>query len=132
MPTPCSKYLLFLFDCESTGLDIYRDHILEIAAKVVNVSVSQPSYTSLVHTSRKISAEGELLPMCMLTQQNTVCLRGLKYAADMTICSIWEHKGVLLHAVGMPFLRCTFGTSSMILHVRDTHVHVDNADDDAF
>lgn len=60
--TPSDKNLFFLFDCESTGLDIYRDHILEIAAKVVNVAVSQPSFSSLVHTLRDIPTEGEPLP----------------------------------------------------------------------
>ena len=37
--------LLFFFDCETTGLSIYNDHITEIAAKVIAVphsSVSAP------------------------------------------------------------------------------------------
>jgi len=69
-PTPCSKHLLVLFDCESTGLNIYHDHILEIAAKVVNVAVSQPIYSSLVRTSHKSLQKVSFYPMCMLTQQN--------------------------------------------------------------
>ena len=49
--------LLFIYDCEATGLSIYDDHITETAAKVVGVplsSLSQPSFSSLVHTTRKI------------------------------------------------------------------------------
>ena len=49
--------LLFFYDCEATGFSIYEDHITEIAAKVVGVplgQVSQPSYSSLVHTPRYI------------------------------------------------------------------------------
>ena len=46
--------LLFLFDTETTGLSIYNDHIIEIASKVTGISTStitQPSFSSLVHTS---------------------------------------------------------------------------------
>ncbi len=54
--------LMFFFDCEATGLSIYDDHITEIAAKVVGVplsSVSQPSFSSLVHTPRNIPKKGK-------------------------------------------------------------------------
>ena len=54
--------LLFIYDCEATGLSIYDDHITEIAAKVVGVplsSLSQPSFSSLVHTPRKIPKKGK-------------------------------------------------------------------------
>ena len=53
--------LLFLFDTETTGLNIYEDHIVEIAAKVTGVPLSivtQPSYSSLVHTPRNIPSKG--------------------------------------------------------------------------
>ena len=53
--------LLFLFDTETTGLNIYEDHIVEIAAKVTGVplsTVTQPSYSSLVHTPRNIPSKG--------------------------------------------------------------------------
>ncbi len=53
--------LLFFFDCEATGLSIYDDHITELAAKVVGVplsSVTQPSFSSFVHTSRNIPRKG--------------------------------------------------------------------------
>ena len=50
--------LLFLYDCESTGLSIYKEHIIEIAAEVVNppVSYSRTTFESLVKTARSISA----------------------------------------------------------------------------
>jgi len=54
--------LMFFFDCEATGLSIYDDHITEIAAKVVGVplsSVSEPSFSSLVHTPRNIPKKGK-------------------------------------------------------------------------
>ena len=47
---------------EATGFSIYDDHITEIAAKVVGVppsAVSQPSFSSLVHTPRNIPKQGE-------------------------------------------------------------------------
>ena len=56
--------LLFLFDTETTGLNIYEDHIIEIAAKVTGVptsTITQPSYSSLVHTSRNIPSKGEYI-----------------------------------------------------------------------
>ena len=55
--------LLFLYDCETTGLSIYTEHLTEIAAKVVSVPVShlsQPSYSSLVKTSKHISKKGDV------------------------------------------------------------------------
>lgn len=54
--------LMFCFDCEATGLSIYDDHITKIAAKVVGVplsTVSQPSFSSLVHTPRYIPEKGK-------------------------------------------------------------------------
>ncbi len=53
--------LFFLYDCESTGLSIYNDHIIEIAAEVVNSPVINGSTTfaSLVKTSRRIPAPGK-------------------------------------------------------------------------
>ena len=53
--------LLFMFDIETTGLHIYEDAITDIAAKVVNIpvnSVSQPTFSSLVMTSKSIPAKG--------------------------------------------------------------------------
>ena len=45
--------LLFLYDCETTGLSIYNDHITDIASKVIAcpVSLLAPSFSSLVKTS---------------------------------------------------------------------------------
>ena len=53
--------LYFFFDCETTGLSIYNDHMTELAAKTIGVpnsSVSQPTFSSLIHTSRNISKPG--------------------------------------------------------------------------
>ena len=53
--------LLMFYDCETTGFSIYTEHITEIAAKVVGVplsSFSQPTFSSLVKTSRTISKKG--------------------------------------------------------------------------
>ena len=53
--------LLLFYDCETTGLSVYSEHITEIAAKVVGVpqsSFSQPTFSSLVKTSRNISKKG--------------------------------------------------------------------------
>ena len=53
--------LLFFYDCETTGFSVYNEHITEIAAKVVGVplsSFSQPTFSSLVKTSRNISKKG--------------------------------------------------------------------------
>ena len=55
--------LLFFYDCETTGFSIYNEHITELAGKVVAVgapssAISQPSFTSLVHTARHISKPG--------------------------------------------------------------------------
>ena len=53
--------LLFFFDTETTGLNIYQDHIVEIAAKVVgapSARLTQPSFSSLVHTPRNIPSKG--------------------------------------------------------------------------
>ncbi|XP_065915443.1 uncharacterized protein [Dysidea avara] len=49
--------LLFVFDCETTGLHIYKDHIVELAAQVVvpeGVSVSTNEFSSLCYTARRI------------------------------------------------------------------------------
>ena len=50
--------LSLIFYVESTGLVVYNDHIIDIAAKVVDLPesavVSQPSYQSLVRTIAKV------------------------------------------------------------------------------
>jgi len=57
--------LLILYDCETTGLSIYNDHIIDIAAKVIAspVPVSQPTFTSLVRTPRNIPGPGKKIPL---------------------------------------------------------------------
>ncbi len=52
--------LLIFYDCETTGLSIYSDHITDIAAKVVAspAPLSEPTFSSLVKTSRRIPAPG--------------------------------------------------------------------------
>ena len=49
--------LLFLYDSETTGLKTYDDHIIEIAAEVVDSPVNG-TFSSLVKTSRQIPAHG--------------------------------------------------------------------------
>ncbi len=55
-----SEPLFFLYDCETTGLSIYNDHITDIAAKVIAspVPLSNGSFSCLVKTSKHISATG--------------------------------------------------------------------------
>ena len=52
--------LLFLFDCETTGLSIYTDHITDIAAKVISspVPLTSPTFSSLVKTLKRIPSKG--------------------------------------------------------------------------
>ena len=52
--------LLFLFDLETTGLDVYTESITEIAGKVFNppVAVSNTSFSSLVYTKTYIPEIG--------------------------------------------------------------------------
>lgn len=61
--TTFSKHpLLFFFDVETTGLVIYNDFIIDIAAKVIDIpasAVSQPRYQSLVRTSKTIPTKGK-------------------------------------------------------------------------
>lgn len=53
--------LLIFYDCEATGLSIYEDHITDIGAKVVAcpIPLQQPSFSSLVKTSKNIPAPGK-------------------------------------------------------------------------
>ncbi len=63
--------LLIFYDCETTGLDIYSEHITDIGAKVVNspVPLETPTFSSLVATSREIPPRGmfvhTVFPSCM-------------------------------------------------------------------
>ena len=65
-----NKPLLFFYDCEATGLSIYSDNITEVAAKVITTtsSVAQPTFSSLVHTSRRIPKPGiHTVMLCLLS-----------------------------------------------------------------
>ena len=60
-----AKPLPIIYDCESTATDIYKDHIVEIAATAIvpeNISSSSlttnQSFQSLVCTSRRILPAG--------------------------------------------------------------------------
>ena len=56
-----ARPLRILYDCETTGLSIYNEHITEIAAKVIgipNSSLSKPSFSSLIRTPRNIPPSG--------------------------------------------------------------------------
>ena len=48
-----AEQLLFVYDCETTGLNVYDDHITDVAAMVVAspMSLSAPTFSSLVKTS---------------------------------------------------------------------------------
>ena len=48
--------LMFFYDCETTGLSIYNDHIIELAAEIAGCTM--PPFTSLVKTSRRIPPKG--------------------------------------------------------------------------
>ena len=58
-----SHPLLILFDCETTGLSAYSDHITDIGAKVIAspVTPSVPTFSSLVRTPRKVPAAGKII-----------------------------------------------------------------------
>ena len=54
-----SHPLLVLYDCETTGLIVYADHITDIGAKVLNPPVPLPTtFSSLVRSGRNISIAG--------------------------------------------------------------------------
>ena len=60
------KPLLFLYDCETTGLNRYydHDHIIEIASIVLvpdnaPASITKSEFSSLCHTSRRSDPGGE-------------------------------------------------------------------------
>ena len=74
--------LLFFYDCETTGFSIYTEHITEIAAKVVGVplsSFSQPTFSSLVKTSRNISKKGITIKVVL---KNIIILIHVHYIAS--------------------------------------------------
>lgn len=52
--------LLIFYDCETTGLSVYNEHITDVAAKVVAspVPLETPTFSSLVATSRRIPEVG--------------------------------------------------------------------------
>lgn len=56
-----AKPLLVFYDCETTGFSIYKDHITEVAAKIVampTAHITNPTFSSLVRTSRNIPPAG--------------------------------------------------------------------------
>ena len=55
-----AKPLLFFYDCETTGLSIYNDHIIEIAAQLVDCPVpySNTTFSTLIKTSRRLPTAG--------------------------------------------------------------------------
>ena len=61
--TSTEKPLFFVYDCESTTADIYKDHIMEIAATTVLPEAVQlpdvkTEFQSLVSTSKRILPTG--------------------------------------------------------------------------
>jgi len=58
--TNCQS-LIFMFDCETTGLSVYEDHITELAAEVLvpsGVSISTTKFSSLCYIARHIPKKG--------------------------------------------------------------------------
>ena len=70
--------LLFVYDCETTGLSVYDDHITDIAAMVVAspMPLSAPTFSSLVKTSKRIPAAGMYDPSTLISFV-CVCVRVL-------------------------------------------------------
>ena len=85
--------LLILFDCETTGLSIYNEHITDIAAKVINspVDLSAPTFSSLVRTSRHIQAAGKVLKQIQLS---LTCMCDLLIKLPRLRVSVLPHSGV--------------------------------------
>ena len=58
IPLNGGKQLLFLYDCETTGLSHYVEHIIEIASVVIvpdDSTITQTEFSSLCYTPRHIS-----------------------------------------------------------------------------
>jgi len=74
---PNSLPLLFIFDCETTGLHIYKDHIVELAAQVAvpeGVLVGTDEFSSLCYTARHIPKQGNILTMStLLSPVSDIC-----------------------------------------------------------
>ena len=77
--------LLFFFDVETTGLGVYSDFIIDIAAKVFDIptsAVSQPTYQSLVRTSKTIPMKGRnmiaIMHYCVTITHVVVKLTGIR------------------------------------------------------
>ena len=70
-----SQPLLVLFDCETTGFNIYTDHITDIGAKVLNPPVSSVdhlTFSSLVKTGKNIPSAGNVLKKLHKHKMNIV------------------------------------------------------------
>ena len=95
---------------EASGLSIYDDHIIEIAAKVVGVplsAVSQPSFSSLVHTLRTIPKKGIYNTQChYLVYTCIVSLRTYTAVTEVTgITTVLLHHEKPLSKVLPQFFR---------------------------
>ncbi len=83
-----SDDLLIFYDCETTGLSIYNEHITDVGAKVVAppVPLETPTFSSLMATSRHISPTGTVhirlrvnfavIIVTRITDISTATLRG--------------------------------------------------------
>ena len=64
MYSQARRPLYFFYDSETTGLSVWTERIIEIAAKVVNHegdTTEAPTFTSLIHTSHPIEIGGEYI-----------------------------------------------------------------------
>ena len=59
--TPPAKPLLVYFDFETTGLDVFQEHIIEIGAMA-----GEETFSSYVYTSRRIDPMGKII-ICLVS-----------------------------------------------------------------
>ena len=60
--------LLFFFYVKTTGFNIYEDHIIELAAKVIGIGkqlsyIKVPIFSELIYTSHPINPSGKQLSL---------------------------------------------------------------------
>jgi len=78
-----SRSLIFIFDCETTGLSIYQEHMVELAAEVLvpsGVTISRTEFSSLCYTARRIPKQG---------YRHTVVLTLLDTLSQLSFRLVW-------------------------------------------
>lgn len=80
--------LLILYDCETTGFSIYDEHIIEVAAKIINCPTVHNglTFSSLVRTARRIQAKGKFtINPCSLVDTHSIAVKVHKIRATMLL-----------------------------------------------